>query len=66
MTTTDNAFTATGTGTSIDFLALATEEGNKRPSTGFQTMGVKDNNFWFGGVFGGTTYGATEIGRAHV
>jgi hypothetical protein len=46
MTTQDNAFTATGTGTREDFLALATQQGGRRPTTGFQTREVNGNNFW--------------------
>src|SRR6185436_19052619 len=39
MTSTDNAYTATGNGVREDFLALATDNGHRRPTTGFQTRG---------------------------
>jgi len=61
MTTQDNAFTAKGTGTREDFLALATKQGGRRPTTGFQTREVDGNNFWIGGSFSGSIYGAQGI-----
>ena len=57
MTSTDNAYTATGNGVREDFLALATDNGHRRPTTGFQTREVSGNNFWFGGSFGGSIQG---------
>ena len=57
MTSTDNAYTATGNGVREDFLALATDNAHRRPTTGFQTREVSGNNFWFGGSFGGSIQG---------